>query len=76
MATKNVSNISPEISVRIIEELGDCSAVAKVCEVTKSAVSQWKKNGIPRNQARFLRLRFARKEAGKLLAQALAQKEE
>lgn len=41
---------------KIIEALGGTGAVAKLCEVTDGAVSQWRYNGIPRARLMFLRV--------------------
>jgi len=40
----------------IIDALGGTSTVAKMSDVTDSAVSQWRVNGIPKPQLKFLRL--------------------
>lgn len=52
----------------IIDALGGTSKVAEICEVTDSAVSQWRVNGIPKYQLKFLRLAkpdvFAQIEGG------------
>jgi len=40
----------------LIDALGGTTKVAALCEVTKGAVSQWRKNGIPRDQLKFLRV--------------------
>lgn len=37
--------------VKFIKELGGVSVVASICGITRGAVSQWQKNGIP-NEAR------------------------
>jgi hypothetical protein len=42
----------------LIEAIGGTSAVARECEVTHSAVSQWKTQGIPLPWWKFLQLRF------------------
>ncbi|QDY47384.1 hypothetical protein DUW70_01910 [Stenotrophomonas maltophilia] len=42
----------------LIEAIGGTSAVARECEVTHSAVSQWKTQGIPLPWWKYLRLRF------------------
>lgn len=39
-----------------IDLMGGTCAVARLCEITPGAVSQWRRAGIPRDQARFLRL--------------------
>lgn len=39
----------------IIKRLGGTTKVAELCEVTKQAVSQWKTNGIPKTQRKYLR---------------------
>lgn len=41
---------------KIIELLGGCTKVAELCEITPSAVTQWRTNGIPKAQLKFLRL--------------------
>jgi hypothetical protein len=40
----------------IIDALGGTSKVAELSDVTDSAVSQWRINGIPKHQLKFLRL--------------------
>lgn len=46
-----------EIDVRdVLERLGGATSTARLCNVTKSAVSQWLKNGIPPARLMFLRL--------------------
>ena len=45
--------MSPE---KIIDRIGGTSRVAEMCEVTKSAVSQWRRNGIPLGHMKFLRV--------------------
>ena len=40
----------------VIDALGGTSKVAELCDVTDSAVSQWRVNGIPKYQLRFLRV--------------------
>ncbi|WP_155760614.1 hypothetical protein [Stenotrophomonas maltophilia] len=42
----------------LIEAIGGTSAVARECEITHSAVSQWKTQGIPLPWWKYLRLRF------------------
>lgn len=44
--------------LNFIHELGGVSAVAQECGISRSAVSQWKKKGIPRAQFNFLKERF------------------
>lgn len=50
----------PKISVmndsKIIDELGGTSAVAKLCEVKPSSVSEWRTQGIPRARRQYMRL--------------------
>jgi hypothetical protein len=40
----------------IIDQLGGTSAVARLCEVTKASVSQWRSAGIPKARLMFLKL--------------------
>lgn len=42
----------------IIDTLGGTNEVARLCRVTKGAVSQWRENGIP--EARLMYLKLAR----------------
>ena len=54
-------------SSQIIDALGGTDKVATICEITPSAVSQWRNNGIPRPWLRYLNLlypRVVRKSAG------------
>lgn len=44
----------------VIEQLGGVSAVARLCQVSRAAVSQWKTDGIP--QARRMYLEVVRPE--------------
>lgn len=39
----------------VIEAFDGPTKTAELCEVSKSAVSQWKTNGIPKAQLKFLR---------------------
>jgi hypothetical protein len=41
----------------IIDRLGGTSETARLCEVKPPSVSEWRKNGIPRAQLKFLRLK-------------------
>ena len=41
---------------RVIDALGGTGAVAQLCEVTDAAVSQWRKDGIPKARLQYLRL--------------------
>lgn len=40
----------------IIEQLGGTAAVARLCAVKMSAVSQWKTNGIPKARLMYLKV--------------------
>jgi hypothetical protein len=41
---------------KVIELLGGNAETARLCEVSRSAVSQWIANGIPKAQLKFLKL--------------------
>ncbi len=43
---------------KIIDDLGGTAKVAAICEVSPQAVSQWRKNDIPKQQLRYLKLAF------------------
>jgi len=42
---------------KIIDSLGGTTRTSELCEVSPAAVSQWRTNGIPKAQRRFLRLK-------------------
>lgn len=44
--------------IEFINELGGVVKVAAICGITKGAVSQWRKNGIPNAQRNFLKTKF------------------
>jgi hypothetical protein len=39
---------------QLIDFLGGTSVVARLCDITTGAVSQWRTNGIPKGWFRFL----------------------
>lgn len=39
----------------IIDALGGTAEVARLCDISSQAVSQWRTNGIPRAQMKYLR---------------------
>lgn len=39
----------------VIEAFGGTTEVAKLCEITRSAVHQWRTNGIPKSQLMYLK---------------------
>jgi len=41
---------------KIIDDLGGTGAVAGLCDVTPQAVSEWRKDGIPKARLMYLRL--------------------
>jgi len=41
---------------KIIEKLGGTAETARICDVSMAAVSQWRTNGIPKTQLKFLKL--------------------
>jgi hypothetical protein len=47
----------------LIDALGGTYAVSDVCDVTPSAVSQWREEGIPDARRQFLSLRYPRQVA-------------
>ncbi|WP_414451276.1 hypothetical protein AB4851_20685 [Burkholderia sp. 22PA0099] len=50
------TTISVEHASYIIDRLGGTGAVADLCEIDAAAVSQWRRNGIPKPRIQFLRL--------------------
>lgn len=49
-----VSSANPEAD-RVIEAFGGPSELARLCELTHSAVSQWRRTGIPKPWRKYLR---------------------
>jgi hypothetical protein len=45
-----------ETASKIIDDLGGTVAVARLCRVTKGAVSQWRINGIPPAREMYLQV--------------------
>lgn len=43
-------------TAEIISKLGGTRKAAELCDVTPGAVSQWRTNGIPKAQLRYIRL--------------------
>lgn len=41
---------------KIIDDFGGTNAVAELCEVAASAVSQWRRKGIPNARLKYLKL--------------------
>ncbi len=39
---------------RVIDSLGGTASTARLCEVSPGAISQWRTNGLPRTQRKFL----------------------
>ena len=52
------SVMSADQQVKFIKELGGVSVVASICGITRGAVSQWQKNGLPKAQMNFLKAKF------------------
>ncbi|WP_315360811.1 Cro/CI family transcriptional regulator [Neisseria bacilliformis] len=46
--------------IEFIRVLGGVTKVSKICGISKGAVSQWKRSGIPRAQMNFLKTKFPR----------------
>lgn len=44
--------------ILFIDLLGGISRVAKDCNITRGAVWQWKKNGIPKSQMNYLKTKY------------------
>lgn len=43
-------------AIDLIEQLGGNAKAADICEVSRAAVSQWRHNGIPKAQLKFLKV--------------------
>ena len=55
----------------LLQLLGGTVKVAKMCDVEPAAVSQWRKNGIPREQLLFLGARIEKESHGLVTRQDL-----
>ena len=42
-------------ALRVIEQLGGNAKAAEFCEVSPAAVSQWRHNGVPKPQRKYLK---------------------
>ena len=58
----------------LLQLLGGTVKVAKMCDVEPAAVSQWRKNGIPREQLMFLGARIEKESHGLVTRQDLFPK--
>lgn len=58
---------------RVIEAFGGNAKVAKLCDITPGAVSQWKHNGIPKAQLNFLKAKRPKLFAALLSPKATPQ---
>lgn len=62
MDTKRHPTQQPLDVGKIIDDLGGTAAVARECEITDGAVSQWRSNNfIPKPWLKYLRERFPEK---------------
>lgn len=55
---KSFKRLSPIVSSTLIDALGGPTKIASLCNLSRSCVSQWKKNGITDPYVRFLREKF------------------
>jgi len=55
----------------IIDLLGGTNKVAKICKVASTAVTQWRKNGIPAERFMFLGARIEQESHGLVTRQDL-----
>lgn len=55
----------------LLQLLGGTNKVAKMCDVEPAAVSQWKKNGMPREHLMFLAARIENESHGLVTRQDL-----
>ena len=55
----------------LLQLLGGTNKVARMCDVEPAAVSQWRKNGIPREQLLFLAARIEKESHGLVTRQDL-----
>ena len=53
-----MKKLTPDQTSSVIDAIGGTSQVASICDVTPGAVSQWRKNRIPKGFLLFLRDRY------------------
>ena len=57
MERNQAKRLPPQPTNKVIDALGGSAEVSRICEVTISAVSQWKSMGMPKARFMFLRER-------------------
>ena len=57
MERNQAKRLPPEQTGRVIDSLGGTTEVSRLCEVTTSAVAQWRSQGMPKARFMFLRER-------------------
>lgn len=55
---RSFKRLSSELSSEIIDTLGGTTKTSRVCNLSRSAISQWRKLGIPDPYVRLLREKF------------------
>jgi len=49
-----MSSVDTVTANRVIDDLGGTAKTAEICEITPGAVSQWRLNGIPKAQLKYI----------------------
>ncbi len=55
---RSFKRLSPSLSIEIIDALGGTSQTSRLCNLSRSAVSQWRREGITDPYVRYLREKF------------------
>ena len=55
---KSAPRLSPEASGALIDALGGTNTVSRLCEISSSAVAQWRTAGVPKSRVLYLRELF------------------
>lgn len=60
MEAKKARRLAPDYTSAIVEALGGTTHVANLLQIDKTAVSHWKRNGMPRARLMYLREKYKR----------------
>lgn len=52
------ARLSPEASGQLIDALGGTNTVSRLCDISSSAVAQWRTTGVPKSRVLYLRELF------------------
>lgn len=56
--SRNAKRLSPKVSSEVIDAIGGTGTVSRLCDISSSAVTQWRINGMPKSRVLYLRELF------------------